>query len=73
MARHEQQIVISRDADFVDAFLLRGEPPQLLWGTAGNLSNDELMRLLWLAAQFAGRLRAAKLAELTADDLIIHP
>lgn len=42
---HEQRVVISKDADFVDSFLVRREPHKLLLISTGNIRNDELERL----------------------------
>lgn len=44
-------VVVTKDQDFVDSFLLRGEPPKLLHITTGNIPNDDLVRLIethWL-------------------------
>ena len=46
VARHEKRVVVTKDADFVESFLLRGEPERLLFITTGNLGNPELFRLL---------------------------
>ena len=40
----EQRILITKDADFVNSFLLRGEPFQLLLVATGNIRNAELLR-----------------------------
>lgn len=42
IAEREQRVVITKDADFVDAHLLRGRPPKLLLIATGNISNKEL-------------------------------
>lgn len=44
----EQRVVITKDYDFVDSFLLKGEPYKLLQISTGNIRNDELMRLFGL-------------------------
>src|SRR5712692_7920827 len=41
----EQYIVVTKDSDFVESFLLRREPWKLLLISTGNLGNDELERL----------------------------
>lgn len=45
-ARNEQAIIISKDEDFVDHWLLSAEPVQLVWIRKGNCSNRAL--LAWL-------------------------
>ena len=41
----DQRVVVTKDSDFVQTFLLRGEPRLLLIST-GNISNVDLERLL---------------------------
>jgi predicted nuclease of predicted toxin-antitoxin system len=41
----EQRVVITKDADFVDSFLLRQEPWKLLLVLTGNIRNAELITL----------------------------
>ena len=45
IAANENRVLITKDADFVDSFLVRGLPPALLFVTTGNISNDELLAL----------------------------
>jgi predicted nuclease of predicted toxin-antitoxin system len=45
-ARNDQAIVISKDEDFVDRWLLSEKPVPLIWIRKGNCSNRALM--LWL-------------------------
>lgn len=40
------RIVVTKDNDFVTSFLLQGLPPKLLLISTGNISNDELSKLL---------------------------
>ncbi|MBX3119017.1 MAG: DUF5615 family PIN-like protein [Fimbriimonadaceae bacterium] len=35
-------VVVSKDSDFVDLVIRLGSPPQLLWITCGNTSNEAL-------------------------------
>lgn len=46
MAVAEGRIVVSKDEDFVDWFHLHGAPPKLFFISTGNITNDELLRLL---------------------------
>ena len=41
----EQRVVVTKDEDFVDLFLLRRQPYKLLLVATGNISNRELERL----------------------------
>ena len=45
VADREQRVVITKDADFVDAHLLQGRPPKMLLISTGNISNRDLESL----------------------------
>ena len=45
LSEREQRIVITKDADFVNSFLLKGEPYKLLLISTGNITNAELEAL----------------------------
>ncbi len=45
IAAEEGRILISKDRDFLDSFLVNGAPPRLLWVTVGNVSNSDLLAL----------------------------
>ncbi len=71
-AKKDERIVVSKDADFVQTFLLTGEPKLLLIST-GNISNAELEKLLranlsGIEAAFA----SSRFVEITRDALVMH-
>jgi predicted nuclease of predicted toxin-antitoxin system len=41
----EKRVVITKDADFVNSFLLHGQPYKLLLVSTGNISTNELLEL----------------------------
>jgi predicted nuclease of predicted toxin-antitoxin system len=41
----ENRIVITKDADFLDSYLLFGKPAKLLLVKTGNISNNDLLKL----------------------------
>lgn len=41
----EEYIVVTKDTDFVESFLLTGKPWKLLLVSTGNIGNDELINL----------------------------
>jgi len=43
----EQRVLITKDGDFVDSFVLRREPHKLLLISTGNISNSELEELFF--------------------------
>lgn len=45
MSLAEQRVVITKDSDFVDSFLLHKRPWKLLLVSTGNISNRELEQL----------------------------
>jgi len=42
----EQRALVTKDGDFVDSHLLLGQPARLLLIATGNISNQELERLM---------------------------
>lgn len=46
IADRESRIVITKDQDFVNSFLLNGKPKQLLLISTGNIANNDLVSLL---------------------------
>lgn len=71
-AAREGRVVVSKDDDFVQSFLLAGEP-QLLLISTGNIANADSEKLLrtnlsGIEAAFA----AHRFVEITRDALVIH-
>jgi predicted nuclease of predicted toxin-antitoxin system len=70
----EQRVVITKDADFVNSFLLQERPWKLLLISTGNIRNSDLEVLFRsnikeLAAAFDS---GAAFVELTRTSLIFH-
>ena len=72
LAAREQCVMITKDSDFVQSFLLNGEPALLLIST-GNIANHDLERLL---RQELGAIERAfmdhRFVELRRDALVLH-
>ena len=71
-AMRDGRIVISKDADFVQSFLVAGEPSLLLIST-GNISNAELEKIL--RANLSGieaAFSSARFVEITREALVVH-
>lgn len=71
-AKRDGRIVVSKDADFVQTFLVTGEPMLLLIST-GNINNAELEKLLHanlsgIEAAFA----TSRFVEITGEALVVH-
>lgn len=69
----ENRVVITKDADFVNTFLLHGRPYKLLLVSTGNISTNELLELfrqhLPLLIQ---TLQHSRYVELSREQLVIH-
>jgi len=46
LAQRDNRIVITKDSDFIDSFMLKSIPKQLLLITTGNIKNQQLFYLL---------------------------
>src|SRR3954468_17022313 len=46
LCEHEDRILVTKDHDFVESYLLSHKPEKLLLLSCGNFSNPELERLL---------------------------
>lgn len=69
----EDRIVISKDGDFVDWFLLRGAPPKLFFISTGNITNDDLLALVrrnWLT--IVRMLAQGEFVEMNHTAVILH-
>lgn len=71
-ATRDGRIVISKDADFVQTFLIDGDPSLLLI-SVGNINNAELEKLL--RANLSGietAFASGRFVEITRDALVVH-
>jgi predicted nuclease of predicted toxin-antitoxin system len=69
----EQRIVITKDKDFLDSFLIKQEPYKLLLITTGNISNKQIEQLfLQNITQIIELFLTYDFLEMTKDSLIIH-
>ncbi|NCO33604.1 MAG: hypothetical protein AUJ92_15210 [Armatimonadetes bacterium CG2_30_59_28] len=73
VAELQQRVVITKDADFVNSFLLSREPPQLLLVSTGNISNVDLEALFMSQmATIVTRFETYDYIELTRSALVFH-
>ncbi len=73
LCHDEHWILISKDSDFIESYLLHGHPEHLLLLSCGNLSNPDLEHLIRsnlprIATAFASN----HFIELSKEDLIVH-
>ncbi len=70
---HEQRVVITKNADFVESFLLRQIPYKLLLVSTGNIKNFELEALFQSnLEQLVDLLASYSYIELGKDAIIVH-
>ena len=68
-----QSILVTKDSDFVQSFLIKREPWKLLLVSTGNISNDDLMKLFKLNLDhIVESLTTSDFVELNRTNLICH-
>lgn len=72
-ADREFRIVVTKDHDFVNSFLLHGKPKQLLLISTGNITNNDLVTLLETNLEAIREMLATgAFVELNRHHLILH-
>lgn len=73
LSMEEERIVISKDADFVNTFLLHSRPYKLLLVSTGNISTNDLLELFRrFLPQLFEVLRQYSYVELSRTLLVTH-
>lgn len=73
ISKIESRIVISKDSDFLDSYLIKKIPNKLLFITTGNIDNKNLFMLFENNFSLIDELfEEHSLIELNNDELIIH-
>ena len=73
VAEEQSRIVISKDSDFLDNYILSGKPSKLLIVSTGNITNNELItlfakNLVELKSLFAKN----SVIEISRTEIIVH-
>lgn len=69
----DERVLISKDGDFYESFLVNGRPKKLLLVTTGNISNQDLKKLFERNInQVAQLFKSNNLIELNRDRIIVH-
>ncbi|MEZ2232585.1 MULTISPECIES: DUF5615 family PIN-like protein [unclassified Microcoleus] len=69
----DSRVVITKDSDFFDTFLIRQEPYKLLLVTTGNITNAELEALFQSnLPQLVQLFSQHSLIEMSRDAIIVH-
>lgn len=73
LAVREQRVVVTKDADFVQSYLVSREPDRLLLVTTGNIANADLERLLRANLQaIVAAFESHHFVEIGRSSLVIH-
>lgn len=73
IAERERRIVVTKDDDFVQSFLIAGRPASLLLVSTGNIANSELERIVREhVVEIVEAFDAAAFVELGRDALTVH-
>ncbi|MEW6416423.1 MAG: DUF5615 family PIN-like protein [Pseudomonadota bacterium] len=73
VAEREQRIVVTKDDDFVQSFLITGRPASLLLVSTGNIANDKLEQIVRAHVhQIVEAFEAASFVELGRESLTVH-
>ena len=69
----EQRVVVTKDADFVNSFIISRRPAQLLLVSTGNITNTELEALVVAALPaIDAALQTHDFVELSRAALVVH-
>lgn len=69
----QERVVITKDADFLESFLIEQVPYKLLLVTTGNIRNSELIELLEVSLERVVELFGqCSYIELSRDSVIVH-
>ncbi|WP_114782758.1 DUF5615 family PIN-like protein [Botryobacter ruber] len=73
LATDEHFIVITKDADFLESYVLKKEPPKLLIVRTGNIRNSELIHLFDKNLELIVRLFSEhSLVEMSKTEIVVH-
>ena len=73
LAAKEERVVVTKDTDFVNTFLVTGEPRKLLLISTGNITNHDLERILFKnLAHIVSAFDTNRFVEMNRTSIIIH-
>lgn len=73
LSMEQERVVITKDLDFLESFLIRGEPYKLLLLTTGNIRNSDLEALFQKnLAKIVELLEEHQYIELSQANLTVH-
>jgi predicted nuclease of predicted toxin-antitoxin system len=73
LADIQDAIIVTKDSDFMNSYILNGSPKQLLLISTGNISNKSLLELFDRHIEaIVSALNESNLVELNEEGLVIH-
>jgi predicted nuclease of predicted toxin-antitoxin system len=73
VAEREQRIVVTKDDDFVQSFLIMGRPARLLLVSTGNIANDQIEKIVRdHVLEIIQAFESASFVELGRESLTVH-
>jgi predicted nuclease of predicted toxin-antitoxin system len=73
IATLEERVIISKDRDFLESFLLSGQPSKLIIVSTGNIRNNELISIFDHNIDTVSKLLwDNSLIEINQTELIVH-
>ena len=73
VAERDQRIVVTKDDDFVQSFLVNGRPSKLLLVSTGNIANSELEQIVRAHVhEIVEAFETAAFVELGRETLTVH-
>lgn len=72
-SKEEKRILITKDNDFLESFLLKAEPEKLIIVRTGNIRNAELLTIFRTNMnKIIELLGQGNLVEITIEDIVLH-
>lgn len=73
LSEQKHMVVVTKDSDFVDSFLLRKQPWKLLLISTGNIKNSELIDILFANIQkIASGFESCDFIEMNRSGIVYH-
>lgn len=73
IADTEERVVVTKDDDFVQSFLLKDQPQRLMLVATGNIGNAKLSQLIRrVLPEVVKAFDTARYVEINQDSIIIH-
>jgi predicted nuclease of predicted toxin-antitoxin system len=73
ISMQQERIVVTKDSDFLNSFLISQQPYKLLLVTTGNITNTELVELFTKnLSQLSDLFQQHSLIEINRNNIIVH-